>query len=195
MFAAPPAAAAWQHRDARRGFEIVFFESHDHGCRLRGCTTAVENGQAWAVDYTIRVDSTWTTRGARITTRSAFGARSVRVEADGVGNWRVDGESAPGLAGCLDVDLESSAMTNGLPVRRMRLALGAQATAPAAYVAASDPSVHRLEQHYRRVPGEDTRQHYDYVAPAYGFEGRLVYDESGLVVSYPGVADRVPVSG
>lgn len=31
---------------------------------------------------------------------------------------------------------------------------------------------------------------YDYAAPAFGFTCRLIYDESGLVPDYPGIAVR-----
>jgi hypothetical protein len=65
-----------RHQDARPGFEIVFFQPLDDGLRLEGCTTAVEDGQGWFVDYSITLDRTWTTRSARITGRSALGSRS-----------------------------------------------------------------------------------------------------------------------
>jgi len=81
-------------------------------------------------------------------------------------------------------------LTRALPVRRMGLAPGAGAAAPAAYVRALGLAVERLEQTYRRAPGEATRQRYDYAAPAFAFTCRLSYDESGLVVDYPGIAVR-----
>jgi uncharacterized protein len=189
-FAATPATAAWSHRDARSGFEVVYFQRLDAGYQIDGCTTAVEDGQTWFVDYGITLDADWITRGARVTSRSASGRRSVLLQADGAGHWLVDGEPAPHLDGCLDVDLESSAMTNALPVHRIALPIGARAAAPAAYVRAADPSVERLEQEYLRATDRGAHQCYDYTAPAFEFACRLVYDESGLVVSYPGIAVR-----
>jgi hypothetical protein len=81
-------------------------------------------------------------------------------------------------------------MTNALPVHRLHLHLGQQAAAPAAYVRAVGLAVERLEQSYVRVSDEDGRQRYDYVAPTFDFTCRLVYDETGLVVDYPGIAVR-----
>ena len=132
----------------------------------------------------------WTTRSARISARSTGGLRSALLEADGRGQWLVDGRAAPELDGCLDVDLESSAMTNALPVHRMRLPVGGRAAAPAAYVRALDLAVERLEQTYVRMADEDSRRRYDYSAPAFAFECRLVYDDSGLILDYPGIAVR-----
>jgi len=60
----------------------------------------------------------------------------------------------------------------------------------AAYVRALDLGVARLEQAYRRIADDGPRQRFDYAAPAFGFTSRLVYDESGLVLDYPGIARR-----
>jgi hypothetical protein len=189
-FAPVPATAAWQHRGARTGFEVAYFQPLGEGCRIEGWTTAIEDGLAWAVEYVIDLDGAGATRSARIRGRSAPGFTSAQLEADGAGRWVVDGVPASHLDGCLDVDLESSALTNALPVRRTGLAPGARAAAPAAYVRAVGLGVERLEQTYLRVPDEAAHQRYDYAAPAFDFACRLTYDESGLVLDYPGIAVR-----
>ena len=52
-FTAPPVSAAWEHCEARRGFEVVFLRPHEDGCHVEGQTAAVEDGEAWAVGYAI----------------------------------------------------------------------------------------------------------------------------------------------
>ena len=168
----------------------MFFAARDGGWFIQGCTTAVEDGTPWAVEYAIELDGSGATRGAQINGRSAGGARSTVLEADGAGHWVVDGERAPRLDGCLDVDLESSALTNALPIRRLGLRVAARAEAPAAYVRAVGLAVDRLDQTYRRTPDHTAGQCYDYTAPAFDFECRLIYDEYGLVLDYPGIAIR-----
>ncbi len=190
-----PATAAWRHVEARSGFEVAYFDVSSDGCDIRGTTTAVEDGRTWIVDYRIDVDATWKTRRARVEGRSAAGSMSTVLEADRSGRWLVDGVAAPHLDGCLDLDLESSAMTNTLPVHRLALPEGATAEAPAAYVRALDLSVERLDQTYARVTDENSHQHYDYAAPVFDFAARLVYDESGLVLDYPGIAARATSGG
>src|SRR5581483_8996727 len=111
-----PATAAWRHRGARAGFEVAYFRVADRECRIEGWTTAIEDGVTWAVEYLIDLDGTGATRSARIRGRTAAGSSSALLEADGAGHWLVDGIPASHLDGCLDVDLESSAMTNALPV-------------------------------------------------------------------------------
>jgi hypothetical protein len=189
-FAPVPATAAWHHRGARFGFEVVYFGARGDGCRIEGWTTAIEDGATWAVEYALEVDAAWATRSARIRGRSAGAFSSALLEADGAGHWLAGGKPARHLDGCLDVDLEASAMTNALPVRRMDLPVGAQEAAPAAYVRAAGLAVERLEQTYARTADEASCQCYDYAAPAFGFAARLVYDQSGLVLDYPGIAVR-----
>ncbi len=186
-----PASAAWRHRDAREGFESVFLRSDRSGYRLEGHTAAVEDGQAWVVHYVISLDRRWITRTAQVFGWSPTGEHELSLEADGSGRWKVNGSAVPGLDGCLDVDLESSACTNTIPVHRLRLAVGQSAEAPATYVRALDLRVERLEQRYARVDDDGTHQRYDYRAPAFDFESRLVYNEAGLVLEYPGIASRV----
>jgi len=189
-FAVLPATAAWRHRGARDGFEVAYFQVRDRSCRIQGWTAAIEDGVTWAVEYLIDLDETGATRRAQIRGRSAAGSSTALLEADGAGHWLVDGTPAPHLDGCLDVDLESSAMTNALPVRRMSLAPGASAAAPAAYVRAVGLAAERLDQTYLRVPDEAAHLRYDYAAPAFDFACQIAYDESGLVLDYPGIAIR-----
>ena len=185
-FAAPPPVAAWLHRDGRTGFEVAELRPLDDGMLVTGCTTAVEDDAAWIVDYELRVRGDWCTRNARVTGRSGAPARSVTVEGDGSGHWRVDGQVRDDLDGCLDVDLESSALTNAFPVHRLDLRPAQSAEAPAVYVRTS-LVVQRLEQTYTRL---DDGSRYRYLAPAFDFECELVYDASGFALDYPGIAER-----
>ncbi|PJJ62366.1 putative glycolipid-binding domain-containing protein [Compostimonas suwonensis] len=83
--------------------------------RITGCTTAVEEGEAWSVSYEIVVDGEWMTRHAVIRNRTVSGEHSATLDHDGSGRWLVGGAPAPAPDGCPDVDLESSAMTNAFP--------------------------------------------------------------------------------
>jgi len=176
-----PAFAVWRFVGAVDGFEVVYAEPG----LLRGHTSAIEGGQPYAVRYRIAYDDRWRTREVHVASDTLSGPRSVDLSSDGEGRWTVDDRPAPELDGLLDVDLESSACTNTLPVHRRPMPLGVVVESPAAYVRALDLSVVRLEQTYRRRA--DGR--YDYAAEG-GFRAVLAYDASGLVVDYPGIATR-----
>jgi len=94
---------------------------------------------------------------------------------------------APGVARAEQATADSN---NALPVHRLRLAVGAAADAPAAYVRALDLGIERLDQRYERLPDDGVRQCFHYAAPRFAFECRLRYDEFGLVLEYPGLAVR-----
>lgn len=193
-FAELPSTAAWHHDDSRTGFEVVVFTTEGPTLTLRGSTAAVEDGEVWAVDYDIALGAGWRTIRARVRGMSANGDHEVLLETDGSGRWLVDGAARPDLDGCLDVDLESSACTNTIPVHRLGLRAGEGAVAPAVYVRAADLAVERLEQRYDRADdaenADGTHQRYDYRAPGFDFTGQIVYDEAGLVLTYPGIATR-----
>ncbi|MDQ7802446.1 putative glycolipid-binding domain-containing protein [Amycolatopsis sp. A133] len=182
-----PGHAAWRHEDTRTGFEVTWFRRHGGGWVAEGATTAVEDGVAWAVRYSLTISPEWTLTSARI---GGAGARELEVEADGRGHWRLDGRPAPHLDGCLDLDLESSVMTNTFPVHRLALPPGGRAEAPAAYVRAADFGVERLEQTYEHL----TPNRYRYAAPSFGFSCVLDYDGCGLITRYPGIAVRHPAT-
>src|SRR5439155_16741510 len=140
------------------------------------------------IRYSVLLDDSWRTVRARVVGASDAGTREVELEAGRDGTWRIDGEAAPHLTCCIDVDLEASVVTNALPVHRLDLRVGQEADVPGAYVRASGLMVERLEQSYVRLADRDGRQHYRYHAPAFDFECELVYDRAGLVVHYPGIA-------
>jgi hypothetical protein len=163
--------AAFTHHTSRAGFEVVWTAER----RFDGQIAAVFEGAPYALRYAIDLDDAWRTRRAEVHGRG----RSVLLEADGEGRWRLDGAPVPALDGVLDVDLEASAVTNAFPVAR-----GAT-DAPAAWVR-FDLTVERLEQRYART-GERT---YDYACPRFDFRAEIAYGEDGLVLEYPGIASR-----
>jgi hypothetical protein len=185
-----PSSAAWRHVDAQDGFETAFFRAAASGYVVDGHTSAIEDGVAWAVHYTIEVDELWVTRHCRVQSWSEDGERELLLSHDAAGRWRIDGVLAPALDGCLDVDLEASACTNMLPIRRADLPVLESMDAPAVYVRTPDLAVERLEQTYFRLahPDEIT---FAYRAPRFGLEDELVFGPDGLVRDYPGIAQRI----
>jgi hypothetical protein len=187
-----PTSAAWRHVGAQDGFETVFLRTTATGSILDGHTTAIEDGVTWAVHYTVEVDEHWVTRLCRVRSWSAVGERETLLAHDPVGRWRVDGVLVPELDECLDADLEASACTNMLPVRRAELSPGGSVRAPAAYVRAPGLEIERLEQSYTRLADDDDgHTRYAYRAPRFRFECELQFAPDGLVVDYPGIATRV----
>ena len=189
-FAPVPATAAWHHRGARSGFEVVYFGARGDGWHIEGWTTAIEDGATWAVEYAIEVDAAWATRSAAIRGRSAGGFCSALLEADGTGPWLVDGKPARHLDGCLDVDLAASAMTNALPVRRMGLPVSGRAAAPAAYVRAVGLAVEWLEHPMRGPPTRPPASVMTTPLPPLTSAPAWSATRRAWLLDYPGIAVR-----
>ncbi len=189
-FTSLPPTACWQHQGLRSGFEVAYFMPEPPGLRIEGTTTGLQDGDTWVVHYQLEVDQSWNTRRAWIRSRTSSGWVEQLIESDTEGHWLIDGKVAAHLEGCLDVDLEASAMTNALPVHRLSLAVGGRAAALAAYVRLAHQQIDRLDQAYAHREDEPGRLNYDYEAPAFDFRCRLVYDRAGLVLDYPGIAVR-----
>ena len=96
------------------------------------------------------------------------------------GRWTRDGAPAPQVAGCLDVDLGFSPVTNTLPIRRLALAVGAAAPVRAAWLRFPGLELEPLEQVYRRL----APARYAYESAAGRFRAELEVDGDGLVTRY-----------
>lgn len=194
-----PITAGWRHGYSRDGLESTTFARRGDGWSITGSTTAIELDTAWWVGYQIDLDAAFRTRRAVVSARTgAAPVSTISIEGDGAGGWHLDGRPLPALDGCLDVDLESSALTNGFPIRRSPVPVGATLVAPAVYVRVAEASgiaVERLEQRYVRLTDSADGPTFDYAAPAFDFTCRIEYDESALVTRYPGIADRIGQTG
>ena len=168
---------AFRHLGVRDGFEVAWFTPPT---LLRGGSTFVEEGAGHHIAYEITLTPDGSTSAATI--RSLDRAVALTRAGD---TWLIDGVIRLDLSECPDVDLESSAVTNALPVARLGLAVGETARALAAWVRA-DLSVERLEQTYTRL---DERR-YGYVSHHDGFRTVLEYGADGLIADYPGIAVR-----
>ena len=189
-FAPLPAAAAWTHLGVRAGFEVLFASGREAGPRLVGATTAREDDAFWSVGHDLELDTAWRTRRARVASLGRGGTASVTLARDPDDRWTVDGTPRPDLTGCVDVDLESSAVTNTLPVHRIDFVSGRTVTVAAAFVHAEDLRVERLEQTYTLTSAGRDRATFRYEAPVFAFSCELTYDAAGLVLDYPGLAAR-----
>jgi len=186
-----PESLAWRHVDARDGFEVAFCRMYASGISIRGHTVAVENGSAWSVQYEISLDTDSHIESVSVTSMSASGTRSTELVLDADRGWVVDGARVPRLDGCIDVDLEASALTNAFPVRRLNWVVGQSCDVPAAYVRSPSLEVERLDQRYTLLEAVDGITRYEYFAPAFDLTTELTYDAASFVIDYPGLAVRI----
>lgn len=150
------------------------------GLRLSGSAVFVDEVPC-LLTYAIEVDRRGRTRSAVVD--GWIGQERIRVElrADARRRWTMNGRRVPAVDGADDVDFGFSPATNALPIRRLRLAVGREAPATAAWLRLPDLSLERLDQVYRRTG----MRSYAYRS-AGGFRARLAVDAAGFVTRYPG---------
>lgn len=99
------------------------------------------------------------------------------------GQWTLNGDIQPDVAGLVDVDLGFTPASSLLAIRRFDLGVGQARPAPAAYLTFPGLRLTRLEQSYQRL--DEGR--YAYAAPMFGYDDILVVPPAGFVVSYRGL--------
>ena len=107
------------------------------------------------------------------------------------GAWQVEGKPAPELDGIFDVDLESSSFTNAFPVHRLALAVG-EARRRARGLGARLDARRRAARAALHAPARRRGRAGAFrLLVAGDFECVLVFDASGLVLDYPGIANAI----
>jgi hypothetical protein len=165
---------------------MVMTES-EAGFELAGVIVQAAAGASYLARYTVHVGHDWRTSEVWAEVDDGTLQRVVLVRTPS-GEWIADGKPMPELDDCVDVDLEWTPATNTLPIRRLALTPGKQASVKAAWIRFPALRVEPLTQSYKRIG--DTR--YRYMSGT--FQADLDVDENGLVLQY-GANWRAVASG
>ena len=169
---------AWRRSDEVETDEHSTLTLRDGGLSLIGTVLGAEAGLPVRIEYRVLADRAGMTTAVHVRDLRGFETRTIALERNAKGSWTVDGAAARGLKGCTDVDLGCSPSTNTLPIRRLRLAVGASDTIQAAWIRFPELTVVKAAQTYTRV--DEFTYHY-----ASGtFEADLTVDDDGLVAGY-----------
>ncbi len=169
---------AWRRSDELAADEHCTLTMRDSGLSLFGTVLGAEDGLPVRIEYRVLTDGDGMTTAVHVRDLRGFEQRTLDLARDAKGSWTVDGMPARTLKGCSDVDLGCSPSTNTLPIRRLRLRVGAAQTIQAAWVRFPELTVHRQSQTYTRLDLST----YRYASGT--FEAELVVDEDDLVVDY-----------
>jgi hypothetical protein len=179
----------WAGTDAWRA-EEARLELTPAGVRAEGTQIGVQPAP-YRLTYALDATEGWVTRRLAVRLSDPSGAqRSVLLEHDGAGAWRVDGEDAAALDGALDCDLGFSPLTNLMPLRRHGLHEQAgEVEFLMAWVDVPSLAVVPYRQRYTHVAARRVR--FASLDLHEGFTAELEVDADGLIVTYPQLARRV----
>lgn len=141
------------------------------------------------VSYQLLAEPGGGARRVAIEVTGPTGSDRLVLAGDGAGSWfNAEGEPITALAGCLDVDISITPLTNTLPIRRLCLEPGANAELSVVYVTVPDLRVRAVTQRYTRLDHAGSAPVYRYRSGA--FHADITVDEHGLVLDYPGIWKR-----
>jgi len=169
---------SWRRTDEVATDEHCTLTVRDGGLSLVGTVLGAEGGLPVRIEYRVLADGAGLTTAAHVRDLRGFGQRTIVLERDAKGNWRVDGSPVRALKGCTDVDLGCSPSTTTLPIRRLSLGTGASKTIQAAWVRFPELDVVKAAQTYTRL------DEFTYRYAAGDFQAELTVDDDGLVGSY-----------
>ena len=163
--------------------------------RIEGGRLAAHGTQLGAVpepyrlDYTLRTGPNFVTETLELSLIREGSLRRRLLVRSADGSWTVDDEPLPDVDGALDCDLGLCPLTNTMPVLRERLLEPGAAPRDfvMAWVAVPELTVHRSEQRYEPIDARHVR----YVGVTTHFVAELEYEQDGLVLNYPDMAERV----
>jgi uncharacterized protein len=170
------------------GHEHLVLVESDRGLTARGTVEGMSpEGRPFSLRYRVRVDAGWRTRDVEL---EVLGQGSwLRLMSDGAGLWVDDrGQVAPGVDGCIDVDISVTPFTNTLPIRRLGLAPDSSEEVEVLYLEVPALTVRRSRQRYTCLGP----RLYLFESLESDFRAELRVDGEGLVLDYPGLFRRLP---
>lgn len=165
------------------GHEYCRAYSDNEHWRLSGTAVFLRDNKPTRLQYEIECDTTWQTLNAKVLGQLGEDEIDLAIAVDPEKRWELNHEDQPNVLGCVDVDLNFSPSTNLLPIRRLNLSVGQQATVKAAWLRFPSFKLELLEQTYIRLAANT----YRYESAGGSFSSELTVNEFGLVTNYPGI--------
>src|SRR5258708_16543744 len=142
------------------------------------------------VSYRVECDARWRVTSLTIKIASSASVKTVELATAGNGHCSADGEPAPELDGCIDVDISCTPLTNTLPIRRLSWSPGQGRDVDVVYVSVPSLDVRPARQRYTMLARNDRGEAlFRYESDS--FSADLPVDADVFVTDYPGLWRRV----
>ncbi len=143
-----------------------------------GAIIAIVDDNPIRLRYLVECDPSW--RPLSVTV-DVYGLPTVALTREDDRWFDGDGHERPDLAGCLDVDIALTPLTNTIPIRRLELSERESADLDVVYIHPG-PTVDVSPQRQRY-----TRTSTGYRYESGSFQADLLVDADGIVTDYPGL--------
>jgi uncharacterized protein len=162
--------------------------------RAHGRLVRADPNGDFTASYRLVVAEDGSVERMSVASATAQRERHLTINRTEEGFWLLDtgaGGTRTDFDGALDVDVAYSAMFNSLPIRRLGMYRDpGEYDLPMVYVSLPELEVSLVHQNYRTVrpASGDTPAAIEFRWD--DFAAELVVDHDGLVISYPGIAER-----
>lgn len=180
------ATICWRRLD-QEGHDSCRLHSHAGGWSLEGIAIFLQEARPACLRYAVECDEQWQTHKASVSGWLGDETLSLRIIRTASGEWLLNGVAQDIREGLIDLDLGFTPATNTIALRRLRLGIGHEEAAPAAYLAFPELRLDLLEQRYKRIDG----RRYAYEALRFSYDATLEVSEEGFVRYYPGLWEAV----
>ena len=176
------ATVLWRRLDGP-GHDACKLTRNDSAWMIDGAAVFREpDGAVAQLHYRVRCDAYWHTQWG--TVRGWHAGRTVDLSiVRSARGWALNDAPVPELGHCADLDLSFTPATNVLAIRRLGLAPGERADAPAAWLDLQELALAELAQRYERLADVE----YAYSAPRFELTQTLRVSGDGMVLDYPGL--------
>jgi hypothetical protein len=175
----------WTGREYH-SLENCLVNVNDHGAEVNSTIVGYYNHAIYRVDYRLRTNPDWQTTFLDLRYRHSNVQKTILLESDAMGNWRLNGQPADDFKDCLDVDIPVTPFTNTLPINRLKLLDHETAEIQVIYLDVLDERISKVRQKYLRL--SKTKYHYENIPN--DFEADIEVDDAGFVVDYPALFVR-----
>jgi uncharacterized protein len=162
------------------GYEACRLSSQDSGWQLEGTAVFSHDRQPCRLDYQVVCNANWQTVFGTVRGWLGNATVDIRLDVGDTQHWWLNGADRPGVAGCVDLDLNFSPSTNLLPIRRLGLAVGKTAHVNTAWLRFPSFELEALVQQYTRI--DETT--YRYESGGGKFVADLQVNPAGFVTNY-----------
>jgi hypothetical protein len=170
----------WRRIDCP-GRESACLFNREDSWHLHGSAIFLHNQLPCCLDYQIDCDLRWHTRSAKVSGWVGSQLIDIKISVSSDQRWLLNENDSPGVAGCVDVDLNFSPSTNLLPIRRLNLAIGQEHEVRAAWLRFPSFKLEPLSQIYKRID----KTTYRYESGGGSFVRKLNVNDAGFVTNYP----------
>ena len=157
------------------------------GSEISSVVIGVVEHKIFTLEYNLKINPHWETEQVEIKTTIEGLAKSFIFKSDGKGNWQQNGHILEQFDGCIDIDIPLTPFTNTLPIKRLRLEIGQAQVIKVVYLDLLRNNIKPVTQKYARLSDRE----YKYQNVPNDFEAIITVDESGFVLDYPSLFERI----